>query len=207
MLIDCAKTFIYQINPTTKGRKRVVINYLPIDNSNIHLQKGFTLIELLVVIAITGILASLASPSIIESILNSKTKSLSGSFSVATHVAQSEAVKRGIPVAIQPMQTSGYKWEEGWNIFTDPNGNGQQDTGEELIQTYSMTDDTISLVSIDSVFGSWLEFLPTGASRGNGGISGGFRICRSDADITKSRSIIIQGSGNVIIEKGTLSCP
>ncbi len=106
-------------------------------------------------------------------------------------MTQSEAVKRGIQVSIGPLQTSGNEWQKGWNIFADPNGNGTQDTGEELIQTHSMSSNGLTLVSKDSVFASWLGFLPSGATKGNGGISGGFRICRSDADITKSARVRI----------------
>ncbi len=168
---------------------------------------GFTLVEMLVTIAIAGILAALAAPSMSESILNSKTKELSGKFTVATHLAQSEAVKRGIQISIKPHQTSGYEWQQGWDIFADPNRNGTQDSGEELIQTYSMSSDGLTLNSKDSVFSTWLGFLPSGAAKGNGGISGSFRICRPDLDITKSRTITIQGSGNIIVEKGTVSCP
>ena len=202
--IRAANILVYNV-PIT-GKKRSARNTHRKDISG-HLNNGFTLVEILITIAIAGILAAMAAPSMSESIMNCKTKELSGQFTVATHLAQSEAVKRGIQISIKPLQTSANQWQKGWNIFADPNGNGTQDTGEELLQTYSMSSDGLTLVSKDSVFASWLGFLPSGAAKGNGGISGGFRICRSDANIAKSRSITVQGSGNIIIEKGTLSCP
>jgi len=172
-----------------------------------HKSQGFTLIELLIVVSITTILATIAIPSMSESIKNSKVKELSSEFTAALHLTQTESIKRGIQVSMRPKQVTGSTWQTGWDVFVDTNRDGIQDAGEELIQAYTMPSNNLTLVSKDSTFASWLAFQPSGASRGTGGMSGGFRICRSDANTAKSRNITIQGSGNVIIEEGTLSCP
>lgn len=184
----------------TRSKPASFISYGNVNN-------GFTLVELLVTISIAGIMAALAAPTLNESIQNSRVKELSSELTVALHLVQSEAIKRGIQVSINPLQTSGNEWQMGWDIFVDPNANGMLDTGEEIIQTYQIPQDGLTLNSKDSVFASWLSFLPSGASRGNAGINGGFQICRPDGDITKSRSITIQASGNIIVEVGTLTCP
>lgn len=168
---------------------------------------GFTLIEMLVTIAVAVILATLATPSMKEGVLNGKTKALSSEFTSALHLAQSEAIKRGVQVSIKPMQTTGNQWQTGWDIFVDTNENGANDTGEELIQTFSMSSDGLTLTSKDSVFSSYVAFLPSGATRGNAGISGGFKLCRADLNVNESRDFTLQSSGNIIVEKGTLSCP
>jgi len=168
---------------------------------------GFSLPELLTVIAIVGILAALAIPSFSESIQNSRVKELSSNFSFALYLAQSESVKRGVQVSIQSKQSSGNEWQNGWNIFVDPNGNGTLDAGEELLNSHDMDENGLTLVSKDGVFSSWIAFLPSSAAKGNGALSGGFRICRTDKDSTKSRSINVHASGNIIIEKGTSICP
>lgn len=168
---------------------------------------GFTLIELLVTVAILGILAMMSAPSMTESLQNSKIKALSGDLTVAIHLTQSEAIKRGVQVSIKPQQSSANKWLSGWDIFADPNGNGVQDAGDDLIQTYTIDTEGLTLVSEDAVFATWLGFLPSGAAKGNNGISGGFRICRADGNTTKSRTITIQATGNVITEMGASSCP
>ena len=175
-------------------------------NRNKIYHNGFSLVEVLIALAITAILVSLAAPSMNESIKSSKIKELSGEFTSALYLTQSESIKRGVQVTIVPLQSSG-GWQTGWNIFEDVDRNGVQGANEELIQTHSVPADGLTLLSKDSVFSAWLAFLPSGAAKGTGGISGGFRICRSDNNVTKSRTITIQGSGNVIVEKGTVSCP
>jgi len=176
-------------------------------NNHRRVSKGFTLIELLIAVSIAAILAVIAIPSMSESIKNSKVKELSSEFTAALHLTQSESIKRGVQVSMRPKQITGNTWQTGWNIFVDTDRDGIQDAGEELIQDYTIPLNNLTLVSKDSTFASWLSFQPSGASRGTGGMSGGFRICRSDSNMAKSRSITIQGSGNVIVEEGTLSCP
>ena len=178
-----------------------------INSSGALVTHGFTLIEILITLSIAAILAVLATPSMTESIENSKIKTLSGEFTVALHLAQSEAIKRGVQVSIKPKFRSNKEWRTGWDIFADPNANGSQDAGEELIQTYDMNTKGLTLISEDAVFATWMGFLPSGATRGNGGISGGFRICRADGETTKSRTVIIQATGNIITEVGASSCP
>ena len=175
--------------------------------SYMHKNTGFSLIELLVVIAIAGIFTAIAIPSFSESIQNSRVKELSSNFSFSLYLAQSEAVKRGVQVSIEPKQSSGNEWQNGWNVFVDPNANGVLDKGEELINSHDMSENGLTLVSNDGVFSSWIAFLPSSASKGNGALNGGFRICRSDKNIAQSRSINVQASGNINIEKGTLVCP
>lgn len=167
---------------------------------------GFSLMEILIVLSIMAIFVSVAGPSMSESIKNSKIKELSNEFTTALYLTQSESIKRGVQVTIVPLQSSG-GWQTGWNIFEDVDRNGVKGSNEKLIQTHSVPADGLTLKSKDSVFTSWLAFLPSGAAKGNAGMSGGFRICRSDNSLTKSRTITIQGSGNVIVEKGTVSCP
>lgn len=193
--------------PKAPKASRKIVRFFSGARRSGFIHYGFTLVEILVTITIASILAFMTAPSMSESIQNSRTKKLSGEFRVALYLAQSEAIKRGIQVSISPLQTTGNEWQTGWNIFADPNGNGTKDIDEELIQTYSKPSNGLTLVSTNNVFATWLGFLPSGATQGDGGISGGFRICRSDVDITKSRSVTIQASGNIIVETGTTSCP
>ena len=169
--------------------------------------EGFSLIELLVTLAIVSILAMVATPSMKEAVLNSKVKSLSDELSVALSLAQSEAIKRSVQVTVRPKQTEANQWKSGWDIFADPNRNGLKDTDEELLQTHDFEAKGLTITSESSAFSTWLGFLPSGVTKGNSGINGGFRICRADGNTAKSRTIVVQASGNIIIEKGVTSCP
>ncbi len=168
---------------------------------------GFSLIEIMITLAVAAILATMAVPSVTESINNSKVKALSMELTVALHLVQSEAIKRGVQVSIRPQQTNLNEWQTGWDIFSDPNANGIQDTNEELIQTHIIDSEGLTLISESSVFSEWLGFLPSGAATGTNGISGGFRICRADGNNSKARTFIIQATGNIITEIGSSACP
>ena len=178
------------------------------NTKNIKRNHGISLIEILIALVIVGIFSMLARPSFSEYLQKNKIRALSVSFNVATQIAQSEAIKRGVQVSIQPIKSSGNSWEEGWNIFEDHNKNGKQDGEEELIQTSTLlSEHNLTLTSENSVFASWIGFSPSGATKGDNGIMGGFRICRSDMNKEKSRTVIVQASGNIIVDKGAISCP
>lgn len=167
---------------------------------------GFSFPELLVVVAMIGVFAAFALPTLSESIQNSRVKELSSNLSVSLFLAQSEAVKRGVQISIGSQQNTGNEWKKGWDVFVDLNRNGVMDAGEELLSSYNIEDNGVTLTSKDSVFSSWIAFLPSGAAKGNGGISGSFWVCRADQDSVNSRTITVQASGNIHIEKGALAC-
>lgn len=168
---------------------------------------GFTLIEMIITVSIAVILSSLAAPSLREWVVDGQTRELSSEFHMALTLAQSEAIKRGLQVSIAPQALAGNAWLNGWTVFEDRNSNGIQDAGELTLLTHEWPDNGLTLVSSDSVFSNWLAFLPSGAVTGNAGINGGFRLCRKDRNTQKSRTITLQSSGNIIVEKGTVSCP
>lgn len=76
--------------------------------------RGFTLIELMVVLALVAILAGLAAPSYRSFIVNQQLTSASSDFLASMLQARSEAMRRGLPVAIFPK--NGTSWESGWYL-------------------------------------------------------------------------------------------
>ena len=98
-------------------------------------KKGFTLIELLITIAITAVLMGLAVPSFKESIKNNRLATTINDYMTTLNFARSEALKRGLSITVRKVDDDSFtkrsstaNWEDGWDVFTDNNGNGIFDT-------------------------------------------------------------------------------
>jgi len=89
-------------------------------------QQGFTLTELLVGIAVLTILLALAAPSFTNASLPSKLRSVSNSLIGATHLARSEAIKRGAPVTLCVSADGAScgvgNWSQGWIVLSGTTG-------------------------------------------------------------------------------------
>jgi type IV fimbrial biogenesis protein FimT len=83
---------------------------------------GFTLIELLTVISIVAIVGAIAIPSYQSSIANNRVSAELDRVAMDVSYARSEAVKRGITVAICPSSgcAASGRWDTGWTVFVDP---------------------------------------------------------------------------------------
>ncbi len=149
-------------------------------------KKGFTLIELLVTIAITAVLTGLAVPSFKESIKNNRLATTINDFMATLNFARSEALKRGLSITVRKVDDDSFtkrsstaNWEDGWDIFTDNNGNGTFDTSvpgtpdDVLIRTYSAIPANFTLRG-DITFQDFINFSSIGLS----GV-GGFTLCDS----------------------------
>lgn len=106
--------------------------------------RGFTVIELLVVIAILGVLAALAAPSFTETIKRYRVNSIRDNMTSAIQLAKSDAIRRRLPVTL--LRTTGCgvtlstvsDWDCGWQMFVDANNNGLLDTGETVLQEFTI---------------------------------------------------------------------
>ncbi|MDT4288301.1 Tfp pilus assembly protein FimT/FimU [Methylomonas sp. MO1] len=170
--------------------------------------KGFTLVELMVTIAIAGVLVGIAIPSFTSIISNNRLTTSANELVTALNLARSEAVKRGRSVTVRKVddksstnvgQTAwaSANWEQGWDVFTDANGNGEFDTGNDvLLKTYAAL--TPSYTLRGNNFSNFIRFTPSGQSNNNGS----FVICNnSDGNNTPeantSRLIIVNSIGRV----------
>ncbi|MEQ1622410.1 MAG: GspH/FimT family pseudopilin [Methylococcales bacterium] len=106
---------------------------------------GFTLIELMVTVAIAAVIMGVAIPSFTDLIARNRMTANANELITALNLARSEAVKRGMSVTVRKVdnksstkKSNGANWEDGWDVFTDVDDDGEFDAGnDQLIRTYS----------------------------------------------------------------------
>ncbi|MCP4875081.1 MAG: prepilin-type N-terminal cleavage/methylation domain-containing protein [Gammaproteobacteria bacterium] len=165
---------------------------------------GFTLIELVITLVIAVLLLSFGVPGFNETMRINATAAEANNFVRDLNMARSEAINRGDQITVR---RSGTNWEDGWTVFVDVDRDGQLDTGDDDELRVHTPSNTRFTLRTGTSFSDWLAYLPSGVATGNGGTSGTFRLCRSDGDTAKSRSIIINNSGRIGLDKGTATCP
>jgi type IV fimbrial biogenesis protein FimT len=168
---------------------------------------GLTLVELVVTVCIAGILAAVAIPSFMNVITNNRTTSVANQLVAALAYTRSEAIKRGLQVTMKHKGTTLKVWDNGWDIFTDNNGNGAIDVSDELLKTYEALPEGHTLRTGGNC-AIWVAYLASGNGRGASGLANDtFRLCDSSRDTAQSRAIKINRVGRVRAETGTATCP
>lgn len=183
---------------------------------------GFTLIELMVTIAIAAILLGVAIPNFTTAISSNRLSTQTNELATALNLARSEAVKRGVQISIRKLGNTNQTWENGWNVFTDENGNGSLnddgdtnlcEAGEDcLLRTFGALPQGYTLRT-GTNYACWLGYLPDGTTKGSGSsCTGGlgndtFRLCDNSQTTARSRSITILATGRSRITSTAASCP
>ncbi len=183
--------------------------------------QGFTLIELMVTVSVAAILLAVGVPNFSDMVKNNRMATTANELVGALNLARSEAIKRGVRVTVcksaggATCTTSG-NWEQGWIVFTDLNGDGAFaddgdstlcESGEEcILRIHDGLPSSLTLRT-GSSFDDWVSYLPSGRSKGNGGLSNDtFRLCQG-SDTANARAIAVNVTGRVTLSKGTASCP
>ncbi len=104
-------------------------------------EKGFSLVELLVTVFVAAIFVVLAVPSFHSIRQNNQVTAIANYLSSGVILARNEAIKRGITVSVcgasssaQNSCSNSTNWQNGYIIFTDTNGDGVLDSGDEIIR-------------------------------------------------------------------------
>ena len=114
-------------------------------------QQGLTLVELMITLAMAIILLAIGIPAFQGMEANNRAVALAQGVVSALTLARTEAVGRGMPVAVCPKNAADQpgvapsttcgtsaNWANGWLVFTDPSGTvGVRDGADELIRDFS----------------------------------------------------------------------
>lgn len=142
--------------------------------------KGFTLVELLITLAIAAILMSMAVPSFISTITNSRITTQANELISSLSYARSEAVRRGARVSLN---SGSVNWHTGWNL---------QDDDNTMIRNHAAFDGATTLTGPADP----LTYLATGFLAGNNEIE--FTLC-DDRPNSTGRSILISVTGRASV--------
>jgi type IV fimbrial biogenesis protein FimT len=163
------------------------------DMTAAHAKQGFTLIELLVTLSIATILLTIAVPSFIDFIRNSRLSSQTNDFVLALMSAKSEAVKRGQSVVVCSSANGtscagSTSWEQGWIVYQDADNDGVVDA-PEIMQVRGVLEgsDTLRTGTRTS-----LTFQNTGFSAGSNAT---FTLCAPGT--VNGRGIVLSLQGRV----------
>lgn len=158
---------------------------------------GFTLFELLIVITVMGVLAFSVTPSLSEVVKRNEKNSLIVDFYSTLALAQSESVKRRLPVNIKPIDSTA--WHKGWITHLDPDRNGLPNQSSDIFNKIQMSEG-IGVVFKNTASITSITFLPDGLIT----VTPSSSIVRfyscSPHDKTSEQSVRIYQSGNFKID-------
>lgn len=184
-----------------------------------HFSRGFTAIELMVTVAILAVLAGLAAPSFNPIIERWRVRQVSEELQSTFYFARSEAIKRGGNVTILRSDEGGgctavgtdtSLWSCGWIVFADLDNDGEQDSGEDTLQTapapnkvnVQFTNTSDAKLTDPIKVDRWGRFSSTNAA-----IDFAFRLTPKSGSTASASSICVSSSGRIKrLDSATGSC-
>jgi len=171
---------------------------------------GFTLLELLVSFAIAAWLLVLAGGALHESLLRYQQRSQADALAQALHLARGEAIKRSQRVDVCPTLDGvgcdpGGRWELGWMVFADINGDGDRDAGEDIVRIEAPARQGITVRGNQPV-GRYVSYTPLGHTRLTSGAlqMGTFTVCVPGQDVIE---VVLANGGRPRIQEMPARCP
>ncbi|HTR57069.1 MAG TPA: GspH/FimT family pseudopilin [Casimicrobiaceae bacterium] len=171
---------------------------------------GFSLVELMVALAIFALTLRFGVPAYGDWIAARKLANHAEYLAETLNRARSEAVKSSTRVNLCKTRdgrqcTDAGGWDSGWIMFIDPNGSGEIEGGEPVLQVEGPPGDGIT-VRGNRPLEDYVSFTPFGFARAlNGALQmGTFVVCKPGQDAIH---VVLANSGRVRIVRTTQSCP
>jgi len=160
--------------------------------------KGFTLVELLIVLVIAGILTTFGVPAFTTLVKDNRLSSDANRLAATIKFARSEAVKRNQIVTIARAGGTVKAWENGWSIFVDVGGEGNEafnTTGGDILLRQAEAAEFDVEIRSNTVGQSFVSYQGDGTVDNTGDIE--FRVC-DDRGPGKGKKVDISLTGRVI---------
>jgi len=174
----------------------------------LNTQSGFSLIELVVAMAIAGILLGVGVPSFKSFIASSKMTEVNNALVYSIQLARSASVERlepvGLCVSDDPMAseavcTTGGNYNKGWFVYADANGDGDRDSGEDILERVEPPGELFEF-DPSSSYENHIYFSDSGASINVAGVPVKGSIGIDYSNETELRLIRVSANGRVTTE-------
>jgi len=175
---------------------------------NLNDKRGFSLIELVVALVIASILVAVGLPSFKDFMANSKMADINNSLVHSIQLARSTSVERleptGVCTSKSPMIddascTIGAKFNSGWFVYVDSDGDGLRGIAEDIIERVDAPGAAFSFTP-STTFENQIYFNDSGASTNVAGVPISGTIGIDYADGIQVRLITVSANGRVTTE-------
>lgn len=156
------------------------------------------------VVVVIGILAALAAPNMSSFLLRNQVATQINELVGDINLARSEAVKRGIPVALcassNQSSCNSTNWANGWLVWVDTDGDKALDSGEPVIRARGILSGQPTLSAASFIPTDVIEFRSTGTIDST---AGSFKLC--DRQNKNGRQLSVLATGKSSVSNAT--CP
>jgi type IV fimbrial biogenesis protein FimT len=172
---------------------------------------GFTMVELAVVMVLLSVLLTMGIGSFARLMESSRLRSLTNDLLVDLHLTRSEAILRGVRVAMcvatdENTCATSRGWHRGWLMFVDANNNGLREASEQVLR-YRAPAPAGWILSGNSPVARYVSYDALGATRLT---SGGFQagtvtVCQAGSASRMARQVVINSIGRPRSQEATVN--